>query len=143
YLPSHLIVALLVAPAIAAADMLSRRALTVAAALVVAYAGVRAYRDFPALDRSGDERPAQVLAAMTNGLDDRRSILLADLNWQVQNGLSYYSTVPHQEIAWARMPAVMLNAPAPVADNGAVGRAATVTERAPATPETAAGPLPP
>src|SRR5262249_35608369 len=117
------------------------RGVAIAAASVVAYAGVRAYRDFPALDRSGDDRPAQVLAALTNGLDDRRSILLADLNWQIQNGLSYYSTVTHTEIAWARTPDVMLYAPALVSDNGAVGREVTLTERARATLETAYGPL--
>jgi len=141
YLPSHLILALLVAPAIAFAGRLNRRGIAVASALVAAYAGVRAYRDFPALDRSGDDRPAQLLAAMTHGLDDRRSILLADLNWQIQNGLSYYSTVPHLEIAWARMPDVMLYAPALVSDNAAIGRDVTLTERARTTLEAAYGPL--
>jgi len=141
YLPSHLLLALLVAPAIALAGRTSARGVAVAAAVVAAYAGVRAYRDFPALDRSGDDRPARVLAAMTNGLDDRRSILLADLNWQVQNGLSYYSTVTHTEIAWARMPDVMLYAPALVSDNNAVGREVALTELARSTLEAAYGPL--
>ena len=141
YLPSHLMLALLIAPALASLRRLTPHAATIAAALVAGYAGVRAYRDFPALDRSGDDRPAQLLASMTAGLDDRRSILLADLNWQVQNGLSYDSTVTHQEIAWARMPDVMLYAPTLVADNAAVGRDVTLTERARATLEAAYGPL--
>src|SRR5262249_46792738 len=129
------------APAIALVRRVNPRGVAVAAALVAAYAGVRAYRDFPALDRSGDDRPAQLLAAMTRGLDDRRSILLTDLNWQVQNGLSYYSTVTHTEVAWTRMPDVMLYAPALVSDNSAVGRDVTLTERARETLEAAYGPL--
>ena len=34
--------------------------------------------------------PTRVLAALTAGLDDRHAMLLTDLNWQVQNGLSYF-----------------------------------------------------
>jgi hypothetical protein len=141
YLPSHLTLALLVAPALALARRAHPRGVAAAAALVAAYGGVRGYRDYPALDRSDDDRPARVLAALTNGMDDRRSILLTDLNWQVQNGLSYYSTVTHTEIAWARMPDVVLYAPALIADNAAIGRDIALTERARATAEAAYGPL--
>jgi transmembrane protein TMEM260 (protein O-mannosyltransferase) len=141
YLPSHLMLALLVAPALALAGRLHPRGVAVAAALVAAYGGVRAHRDFPALDRSDDDRPARLLAALTNGLDDRRSILLTDLNWQVQNGLSYYSTVTHTEVAWARMPDVVLYAPALVADNAALGREVALTDRARAMVDAAYGPL--
>lgn len=141
YLPSHAAVAMLAAPAIALAGRVSRRAPTIAAALLITYAGARAYRDYPALDRSGDDRPARVLAALTDGIDDRRSILLADLNWQVQNGLSYISSATRPEIAWARMPDVILYAPALVADNIAVGREVLFTERARASAEAAYGPL--
>ena len=141
YLPSHLMLALLVAPALALAGRLHPRGVAVAAALVAAYGGVRAHRDFPALDRSDDDRPTRVLAALTNGLDDLRSILLTDLNWQVQNGLSYYSTVAHTEVAWARMPDVILYAPALIADNAAMGREVALTERARAMVDAAYGPL--
>src|SRR5476649_1128171 len=47
YLPSHLILALLAAPAVAGAGRLTRRGTPIAAALLVAYAGTRAYHDFP------------------------------------------------------------------------------------------------
>ena len=141
YLPSHLFIALAAAPALTAAAVVNRRGAAIAAALVIAYAGVRGYRDFPALDRSGDSRPAEVMSALTAGLDDRRSILLADLNWQVQNGLSYFASVTRPESAWARMPDVLLYAPALVADNAAIGREVTLTERARATAEAAYGPL--
>jgi hypothetical protein len=156
YLASHLFVALLTAPAVALADKgfarlfhaglggkggrpLSR--VPIAAALLVLYASLRAHRDFPALDRSADNRPATVLAALTSGLDDRRAILLTDLNWQVQNGLSYVTRARQPEIAVARMPDVALYAPALVADNRAIGREVVLTERARATAAAAFGPL--
>jgi len=141
YLPSHLFIALLTAPAMAAAARVNRRGIAIAAALVIADAGVRGYRDFPALDRSSDTRPAQVVAALTAGLDDRHSILLADLNWQVQNGLSYFASATRPEVAWARMPDVLLYAPALIADNAAIGRQVTLTPRARATALSAYGPL--
>ena len=141
YLPSHLFIALAAAPAVTAAALLGKRGASIAAVLLVAYAGVRAYRDFPALDRSGDSRPTEVIAALTAGLDDRRSILVADLNWQVQNGLSYFASVTRPEIAWTRMPDVLLYAPALVADNAAIGRDVALTDRARVTAEAAYGPL--
>ena len=150
YLASHLFVALLAAPAITGAVSLFRsdengkeaRPLHVlAVALLVSYAGWRGYRDFPALDRSADDRPARVLAALTAGLDDRRAILLTDLNWQVQNGLSYVTRAKQPALAVARMPDVALYAPMLVADNRAIGREVVATERARATAEAAYGPL--
>ena len=141
YLPSHLFVAILCAPAIAFAARLVPRGGAAAAALLAAYACVRGYQDFPALDRSMDHRPEQVVAGFTSGLDDRRSILVEDLNWQVQNGLSYYASVTRPEVAWARMPDVLLYAPALVADNAAIGREVTLTERARTDAEAAYAPL--
>jgi hypothetical protein len=68
-------------------------------------------------------------------------VLLADVNWQVQNGLSYFATVTRPEVAWARMPDVLLYAPALVADNRAIGREIVLTERARASVAAAYGPL--
>jgi transmembrane protein TMEM260 (protein O-mannosyltransferase) len=143
YLPSHLFVALLAAPAVVLAGRLAKRRFLrgAVAGLLVLYAGARAYRDFPALDRSRDDRPSTVLGALTAGLDDRRAVLLADLNWQVQNGLSYLTRARQPEIAVARMPDVALYAPALVADNRAIGREVVLTERARATAAAAYGPL--
>ena len=141
YLPSHALVAILAAPAIALGARAAPRGGAIAAALVAAYACARGYADLPALDRRADRRPEQVIAALTDGLDDRRSILVEDLNWQIQNGLSYYASVTRREVAWARMPDVLLYAPAFVADNAAIGREVTLTERARATAERAYGPL--
>jgi hypothetical protein len=141
YLPSHLLLALLAAPALTLAGRWSRRAAPAAGALLAIYAGTRAYHDFPALDRSRDTRPSEVVEALTAGLDDRRDILLEDVNWQIGNGLSYVAKVTRPEIAYARLPDVLLYAPALVADNHAIGRNVALTERARATIEAAYGPL--
>jgi hypothetical protein len=141
YLPSHLMLALLAAPALLLAARVGRYGAPVACALLALYAGARASHDFPALDRSHDTRPAAVVDALTAGLDDRRDILLADLNWQIGNGLSYVVKVKRPEVAYTRLQDVLLYAPALVADNRAIGRGVTLTERARATVEAAYGPL--
>jgi hypothetical protein len=117
------------------------RAAPLAAMAVVLYAGARAYRDFPALDRSGDDRPAEVIGALTAGVDDQQAILLTDMNWQVSNGLSYFAKVLRPAIAHARMPDVLLYAPALVTDNRAIGREVMLTERAQTEVNAAYGPL--
>lgn len=141
YLPSHLIVALLAAAGVTWAGHFGARAVPVAAALLALYAAGRAHHDFPALDRSRDTRPAQMLAALTSGLNDQHAILLADLNWQVQNGLAYFTKAVRPEVAYGSMPDVLLYAPALVADNRAIGREVFVTERARAEVTAAYGPL--
>ena len=141
YLPSHLLLALLAAPALVLAGRFAHLGPPVAAVLLALYAGARAWHDFPALDRSRDTRPAAVVETLTAGLDDRRDILLADVNWQIGNGLSYYIKVKRPEIAYARMPDVLLYAPALVADNLAIGRGVALTERARATMAEVYGPL--
>ena len=90
FLPSHLMIALLVAPGLTHLGRLAAApGATVIVALIVA--GVHVYRDYPALDRSGDTRPTELLDRLTEGLDDRNAVLVTDLNWQVQNGLTYYA----------------------------------------------------
>lgn len=129
YLPSHLVVALLVAPGIAFLGTRLRRPHLVAALLIV-YAGTRIYSDYPALDRSDDHRPTEVLSSLTAGLDDQHAVLLTDLNWQIQNGLTYFARRTRPDLAYALLPEVMLYAPALVADNLAIGREVVLTERA-------------
>jgi hypothetical protein len=170
YLPSHLMIAVLIAPGILGASTLAARLyrtlvaqptaaagtsgspmaghataharLTAIVALVVtAYAGLRIYRDYPALDRSNDHRPTEVLRALTADLDDRRAILLVDLNWQVQNGLSYFAKAERPDIAYARMPDVLLYAPELIRDNLEIGRDVALTSRAHASLVKSYGPL--
>ena len=141
YLPSHYILALLIAPGLTCAGRLTPRAVLPVAVLTMAYAGTRAYRDFPALDRSGDTRPAETIGALTDGLDDQRAILLADMNWQLANGLSYFAKVRRPAVAHARLADLLLYAPALVRDNLVVGRDVALTERARAEIDAAYGPL--
>ncbi|OLD56689.1 MAG: hypothetical protein AUI64_01930 [Acidobacteria bacterium 13_1_40CM_2_64_6] len=141
YLPSHVIVALLAGCGLALAGRLTARATPAAAVLLAAYAISRAYHDFPALDRSRDHRPTEVMRALTEGLDDRRSILLVDFNWQLVNGLAYFAKVTRPEIAHTGLPGVLLYAPALVADNQTIGRDVTLTARAAATLTATYGPL--
>jgi hypothetical protein len=136
YLPSHLIVALLMAPGLVAlghvaVDARVRRSAVVAVcAVAIVYAGARAYRDYPALDRSGDRRPAEALARMAAGIDDQHAILLADLNWQLVDGFAYFAKITRPDIAYAWMSDVLLYVPALVRDNVAMGRDVVVTSRA-------------
>jgi hypothetical protein len=81
------------------------------------------------------------MAALTADLDDGRAILLTDMNWQVQNGLAYFAKVLHPEVAYTPMPDVLLEAPALVAYNRALGRDIALTERAAAELRAAYGPL--
>jgi Protein of unknown function (DUF2723) len=152
YLPSHLIVALLMAPGlvalghaavghVSASPRVRRSAVGAACALAIAYAGARAYRDYPALDRGGDHRPAEAMARMAAGLDDQHAILLADLNWQLIDGFAYFAKVTRPDIAFAWLSDVLLYAPALVRDNLAIGRDVVLTSRARATLARAYGPL--
>jgi hypothetical protein len=129
FLPSHVVVALLIAPGIVYLERLTstRRAILIAA---LATAAVRIYNDYPALDRSHDTRPRQIVNALTDKLDDRTAVLLTDMNWQLQNGLTYYAKNTRPQVAFARMPEVLLYAPALIRDNMDVGRDVALTGRA-------------
>ncbi|MGE5245070.1 MAG: protein O-mannosyl-transferase family [Betaproteobacteria bacterium] len=147
YLPSHAVVALLCAPGIAwigdaaAVRARDRRMAVTAAAVLAAYAGFRMYDDYPALDRSRDTRPTEVLSRLTAGLDPIHDVLLEDLNWQLQNGLSYFGKEVHPELVYARLPDVLLYAPALVRDNLRAGRDVVVSPRAREALAAAYGPL--
>jgi hypothetical protein len=147
YLPSHLFLAILVAPALVVIGAaggrgpMRRYVQVVVGIAAILYAAVRIHEDYPALDRSGDRRPERVLSALTSGLDDQHAILMTDLNWQIQNGLSYFTKETRAEIADVRMPDVLLYAPALIRDNRAIGRDVALTERARAELTAAYGPL--
>ena len=139
-LPSHLILALFAAPGLVLLGrfMPPRAGVAVFAVLLI---GAGIYRDFPALNRSGDQRPTELLSALTTGLDDRQSVLIAELNWQVQNGLTYFEKEVRKNLAVARLSDVALYAPALVADNLAIQRDVLLTESARSTLDRAYGPL--
>jgi hypothetical protein len=101
----------------------------------------RAYEDYPALDRGRDRRPAELLASIVQGLDERHAILLTDLNWQVQNGFTYFAKAVRPDVTYARLADVLLYAPALVADNAVIRRTVALTERAATTLTAAYGPM--
>ena len=129
FLVPHLALTLLVAPAVAWIGGLVRRP-WLPALLVIGLAGGRSVIDYAALDRSQDRRPAEVLGALTAGLDDRDAVLITDLNWQLQNGLTYFGQHVRRDLAYARMPEALLYLPALVRDNAAIGRRVVVTAHA-------------
>ena len=141
YLPSHLIVALLVAVGIAGLGAFAKRGTAVLATALAVYAGIRGYHDFPALDRSRDLRATAVLQKLTDGIDDQRAILLVDLNWQVANGLSYYAKSVRPELAIGRARDVLQYAPRLVRDNVTAGRQVIASEHATRTLKESYGPL--
>jgi hypothetical protein len=140
FLPSHLIVALAIAPGI----VFAQHAIAwkgVIAVGAIALAGVRIYHDYPALDRSNDHRPTEALQRLTLGLEDRHAMLLTDLNWQIENGLNHFINAARPEVLYTRLPNVILYAPALIGDNVAIGRTVVVTDRARASLQAAYGPL--
>jgi hypothetical protein len=152
-LPSHLMMALLAAPGIIwVADLASgagqssgpamTRIARVALAIFVGVAAsIRTYHDYPALDRSRDTRPSQWLETLATGLDDRHAVLLTNLNWQAENGLNYFASHTRTSLAFARMPSVLLYAPALIRDNRSIGRQVVLTAGAAALLDKAYGPL--
>ena len=140
FLQSHLMLALLVAPGLVLVDrIVPARGAVVALALILA--GARIYRDYPALDRSNDRRPTEVLEALTSGLDERHAVLLSDLDWQLENGLNYFAKKTRPDLLYGRLADVMLYAPAFIRDNADAGRRIVVGDRARSRLEAAYGPL--
>ncbi len=127
FLPSHLVVALLAGPALASLNTSFRG---VAVPIVLVLIAVRMYAEYPALDRSEDGRPDELLSSLAEGVDDRRAVLLTELNWQIQNGMYYFAQETRPDLAYARLAEVAPHIDALLADNAAIGREVIVTERA-------------
>ena len=142
FLPSHFIVALLAGVGVAAIGRLtgSRFRLVPAAALLM-FALWNTYENYPALDRSNDWRPTEVIASLTQGLSERNALLLTDINWQLQNGLTHYGQYVRPDVLHTWLPTVLLYAPALIRDNRAIGREIVATEGAAAQIASAYGPL--
>lgn len=138
FLPSHVALALLAASGLVKFGELVASP-RVVAGIVLLLIGARVYRDYPALDRSEDHRPAEVVHRIASGLDDRHAVLLTDLNWQVENGLNYVARRQRNDLAFARLPEVAAYAPTLIRDNAAIGREIVATELARAALEQAHG----
>ncbi len=147
FLPSHQIVVLaaaLGADAVwrAAARVSGRRA--VASALVTAALfAVPAWRiwdTWPAVDRHDDVRPTAWLDGLTRGLD-ANALLLADINWQLDNGLDYYVRHVRPELNVVRVTDRVLTLPLLIRDNLAAGREVVMTPESRRIAEAAYGGL--
>jgi hypothetical protein len=132
FLPSHVFVALaagcgLEALARAAPRAASRRVVALAvASFALGYPAWRAYDTWPAVDRSGDRRPLEVVERLTHDLDPQRRVLVADLNWQLQNALDYYTEHLRRDVIQVRGADRIATLPWLVHDNLAIGREVVV-----------------
>ena len=107
--------------------------------LLIVYAGWRAWDTLPAVDRHQDRRAEQMVARLATGLDDQRSVLISQMDWQSENALLYSSRWQRPELAWARLSKVLLHFPFFVADNQATGRDVVLTADAAAAVVSAYG----
>jgi hypothetical protein len=98
-----------------------------AGAILMAYPTWRIYDTYPAVDRSGDRRPERRLEQLTAGVSAERSLLMADLNWQLQNGLDYYLRHQRTDLNMLRANSRMLTLPLLIDDNRQHGREIVLT----------------
>jgi Protein O-mannosyl-transferase TMEM260-like len=134
FLPSHYCVLLALAAGVAATLALVRTVVPTATPAVTAIAIVaavalpawRAWDTLPAVDRHDDRRPIQWLNAVTRGLSDR-ALLVGDVNWQLENGLDYYSRRLRPDLNVIRAGGTLLTLPFLIHDNLAEGREVVAT----------------
>ena len=121
FLPSHYIVALCAGAGVAAVEKgtgvffrdsqekdsrpLFRIPAVAAVAICLIYVAWRGYDTFPAVDRSWDHRPEQVLSQFTTPpnvptLYFRQAIFGVDANWQVQNAFEYFMKRERPGVPW-------------------------------------------
>jgi hypothetical protein len=99
---------------------------TAGAVALLAMPAWRLWDTWPAVDRHDDRRPVAWLDGLTRGLDDR-SLLLADINWQLENGLDYYTRRVRKNLNVARASDRMLSLPLLARDNLDAGRDVVMT----------------
>jgi hypothetical protein len=98
----------------------------IAIAAAVAFPAWRARDTLPAVDRHDDRRPLQWLNAVTRGLNDR-SLLIGDVNWQLENGLDYFARRLRPDLNVIRAGGTLLTLPFLIHDNLAAGREVVAT----------------
>jgi hypothetical protein len=92
------------------------------AALVLTYAGWRAWDTWPAIDRHDDRRAETLVTRMALGVNPQTGVLVTNVNWQLENALLYYSRWQRRDMPWVRLPDVELHFPFLVRDNEAISR---------------------
>jgi hypothetical protein len=126
YLPGHLFTAFLAGAALQSpvARTIKVRATGAGAlaALVILYAGWRAWDTWPAVDRHDDRRADALVTRLALGANPQSAVLVTDLNWQLENALLYHTRWQRRDIPWVRLPDVQLHFPLLVRDNEAISR---------------------
>jgi hypothetical protein len=134
FLPSHQIVILAAALGAAAVWRLpgylpasTRAAASVLLTMALFALPVwRLWDTWPAVDRHDDTRPVEWLDGLTRDIDSD-TLLLADINWQLENGLDYYVRHVRPDLDVARVSDRVLSLPLLVRDNLAAGRDVVMT----------------
>jgi Protein of unknown function (DUF2723) len=148
FLPSHQIVILAAAAGVAAVWKVpalipaSGRA-AAAVILTIALFAVPAWRiwdTWPAVDRHDDRRPVAWLEGLTRGVG-ANGLLLADINWQLDNGLDYYIRHVRPDLNLARVTDRVLTLPLLVQANLAAGNDVVMTPESRRLAEAAYGGL--
>jgi hypothetical protein len=119
FLPAHFVMAICAGAAVA---WPRRLVATVAAVLVVGYAGWRGWDTWPILDRHLDRRGEQVVTRLTTGVSSANALLLTQMDWQLENVLLYQTRFVRQNLAWQRLPDVLLRWPYLVEETHRAGR---------------------
>ena len=130
FLPSHMFVALAAGVGVAfvlrAAGQHRVTAASIAA-LALAFPAWRIFDTWPAVDRSGDMRPSKFVRDLAGDLPSDRTLLLADMNWQLQNGLDYYARHTNPDLLQIRASGRLLTLPWLIEDNLRNGRDIVMT----------------
>jgi hypothetical protein len=115
FLPGHFLIALAAGAAIGGwHNERVRHALAVA---VLVYAGWRGWDTWPAVDRHDDRRADAYLARVAQDIDERNALLVAKMDWQVENVLLYSARYERNGLAWVRLADVLPHFPFLVRDN--------------------------
>jgi hypothetical protein len=131
-LPSHLMLGIFAAGGAAVLLWATlcvriRGATAVVGILCLAYAAQRGWDAWPAVDRSGDNRPKAFLDELVTGVTTDDALFGIDMNWQTDNAVDYYMKYERPDIAWFRADEVLSHFPALFLDNAAIGRTVLAT----------------
>ena len=132
FLPGHLLTAFCAGSAVAfatarAAGRSQRVMATVGVIAIVAYAGWRGWSTWPAADRHTDRRGEQLMTRLASGVTEDQSLLVSQMNWQLENVLLYVGRYERSNLAWVRLGDVLSHFPFFVEDNHRISRDLVLT----------------
>lgn len=141
FLPGHYFVAFAIGCFVATAMRGRRMAAVITAIFATSYATWRGYDTWPAVDRHLDRRAEWIGERLTIGLDERDTLLVTSLNWQIENVLLYDTRYRAPNVAWTRLADVFLHFPMLVRENQIGRRDIVLTQAAAAQVSSAFGRL--